>query len=425
MSDPSSRPGGGADGDEALSTTALQGIRVIDLTQFEAGTSCTLALAWLGADVIKIERPGRGEQGRSASRDRPDLDSFYFLLLNASKRSVSVDITRPRGAELLRRLLAEADVMVENFAPGTIERLGFGYEEVSELNPRLIYASVEGFHPESRHGGKLAFDPVAQATGGALSITGEPDGQPLKPGPTIGDTGAGLHLALGIVAALHQRHRTGRGQRVDVAMQDAVINYCRIVYARSLVTGQAYRRVGNGGPLSSSAPSGVFACDPGGPDDYCFIYTSRAAEAGNRQWRTLLRVIGRDDLCDDARFETPQLRVENEAAVNEAIGAWTRQRGKQEVMDALGAAGIPTGAVYDTHELMHRPDLRGPQMFVTVDHPDRGEFLMPGWPVRMSQSTPRITAAPVLGANTDEVLGELLGLRPDEIAGLRSDAVVQ
>jgi formyl-CoA transferase len=403
---------------------ALAGVRVVDLTQFEAGTSCTLALAWLGADVIKVERPGTGEQGRHASRDRPDLDSFYFLLLNASKRSVTLDIASPRGKEVVKRLLAGADVMVENFAPGTIERLGLGWDVVSELNPRLVYASVKGFHPESRFGSLLAFDPVAQATGGALSVTGEPDGEPLKPGPTVGDTGAGLQLALGIVAALYQRNQTGRGQRVDIAMQDGVINYCRIVYARSLVTGEAYRRVGNGGPLSSSAPSGVFPCAPGGPNDYCFIYTSRAAEAGNRQWRALLGVMGREDLCDDPRFATPQARIQNEAALNEVIGAWTRTKSKQEVMDVVGAAGVPAGAVYDTWELMHQPELRGPQMFVKVDHPDRGEFLMPGWPVRMTDSEPDVTAAPVLGQHTDEVLRDVLGMTPAEIGELRSEGVL-
>jgi formyl-CoA transferase len=407
-----------------VSGGALSGVRVVDLTQFEAGTSCTLALAWLGADVIKVERPGKGEQGRHASRDRPDLDSFYFLLLNASKRSMTLDITRPKGKELLRQLLKDADVMVENFAPGTIERLGFGYDEVRALNPAIVYASVKGFHPESRFGSMLAFDPVAQATGGALSVTGEPDGIPLKPGPTIGDTGAGLQLALGIVAALYQRRDSGRGQRVDIAMQDGVINYCRIVYARSLVTGEAYRRVGNGGPLSSSAPSGVFPCHPGGANDYCFIYTSRAADAGNRQWQALLEVMGREDLCADPRFASPQSRIENEAALNEVIAAWTRSRSKQDVMDVVGAAGVPAGAVYDTHELMYQPELRGPQMFVKVDHPDRGEFLMPGWPVRMTDSEVVVSAAPILGQHTDEVLAELLGLGAEEIAALRREELV-
>jgi formyl-CoA transferase len=257
-----------------------------------------------------------------------------------------------------------------------------------------------------------------------MSVTGEPDGIPLKPGPTIGDTGAGLQLALGIVAALYQRKSTGRGQRVDIAMQDAVINYCRIVYARSLVTGKAYRRVGNGGPLSSSAPSGVFPCDPGGPNDYCFIYTSRAADSGNKQWRALLSVIGREDLWDDSRFATPQSRIENETELNALIGGWTRSRGKQEVMDILGAAGVPSGAVFDTHELMSQPDLRGPQMFVKVDHPDRGEFLMPGWPVRMTDSCPEITAAPVLGQHTDDVLAELLGLDAGDLEALRKEKVL-
>jgi formyl-CoA transferase len=211
---------------------------------------------------------------------------------------------------------------------------------------------------------------------------------------------------------------------VDIAMQDAVINYCRIVYARSLVTGQAYRRVGNGGPLSSSAPSGVFQCHPGGANDYCFIYTSRAADSGNKQWRALLGVIGREDLWDEPRFATPQSRIENEEELNSVISAWTLGRGKQEVMDILGAAGVPSGAIFDTHELMTEPDLRGPQMFVKVHHPDRGEFLMPGWPIRMTDSRPDITAAPVLGQHTGEVLSELLGMSPGAIDGLRKEHVL-
>ncbi|HKF78203.1 MAG TPA: CoA transferase, partial [Candidatus Dormibacteraeota bacterium] len=245
---------------------ALSGIRVVDLTQFEAGPSCTETLAWLGADVVKVEPPGRGEQGRGASTDQPGLDSYYFLLLNANKRSVTLNLRHPEGTAIMRELLRHADVFVENLRPGSVERLGLGYEAVRELNPRLVYAQVKGFPADGPYGEFLSFDPIGQAVGGAVSLTGTPDGRPLKPGPTIADTGTGLHCAIGILAALHQRERTGLGQRVEVAMQEAVINYCRISYARQALTGRGAERAGNRSQLGLTAPSDVFPCRPGGPN---------------------------------------------------------------------------------------------------------------------------------------------------------------
>src|ERR687888_139600 len=231
----------GVSGDRANghAKPALSGVRVIDLTQFEAGTSCTETLAWLGADVIKVEEPTQGDQGRRASTDKPGVDSYYFMLLNANKKSVTLNLKDERGKEVMRKLIAEGDVMVENFAPGVIERLGFGYDEVRKINPRIIYAQIKGFAPEGPYGNYLAFDMIAQSVGGALSTTGEIDGRPLKPGPTIGDTGSGLHTAIGILAALYQRQITGRGQRIEVAMQEAVINFCRIAYASQLLRNTA------------------------------------------------------------------------------------------------------------------------------------------------------------------------------------------
>jgi formyl-CoA transferase len=218
---------------------ALSGIKVVDLTQFEAGTSITETLAWLGADVVKIENPKGGEQGRSASSERKDADSYYFMLLNANKRSVTLNLKDPRGKEMLRNLIKKADVFAENFAPGVIEKLGFSYEEVSELNPRIVYATVKGFGKGSPYESNLAFDMIAQAAGGVMSITGEADGRPIKPGVTLGDTGTGLHAAIGVLAALFQRTVTGRGQKIEVAMQDAMVNYCRIAYSRQLLTDKA------------------------------------------------------------------------------------------------------------------------------------------------------------------------------------------
>ena len=396
-------------------------MRVIDLTQFEAGTSCTETLAWLGADVIKVEPPVRGEQGRYASTDAPGLDSWYFLLLNANKRSVTLDLRSATGAEMLRALIAKADIFVENFAPGTIERLGFGYESVRAINPRTIYASVKGYSESSPYRDYLAFDYIGQAVGGALSVTGDPDGPPLKPGPTIGDTGSGLHLAIGVLAALLQREHTGCGQRVDVAMQDAVINYCRISYARQLMTGRGAERFGNRSQLGLASPCDAYPCKGGGPNDYCFIYTSRV---GNQHWERLLEAIGREDLRGDPRFASAQARSSHVAEVDELLSDWTRRHTKQEVMEVLGQARVPAGAVFDTKELSDDPHLRDSGMFPLVHHPTRGQFRMPGWPVRMSASEVPVVAAPLLGEHNGEVFGQLLGLGPEDLARLSAEGVI-
>jgi formyl-CoA transferase len=403
---------------------ALSGVRVIDLTQFEAGTACTQMLGWLGADVIKVERPVGGDQGRQSSADSPDLDSYYFLFLNANKRSVTLDLAQAGGKDLLRRLIAVGDVFIENFAPGVIERFGFGYEAVAAINPRIIYASIKGFAQDGPYRDLLSFDPIAQAVGGAISITGEPDRPPLKPGPTIGDTGTGFHALTGILAALYDRERTGRGQRIDIAMQDAVINYCRISYHYTARSGRPFQRGANRNQLRTSAPSGTYPCYPLGPDDYVFIYTSRALESGNRQWQHLLNATGRGDLADDPRFATPELRLENQDAVDELIESWTRTKDKTLVMEQLGRAGVPTGAVYDTFELRENPDLRRRGIFVEVDHPARGKFVMPGWPLKMSGSPTFTNPAPLLGQHNEEVYEGLLGLTPEAIELLHREGSI-
>jgi len=400
---------------------ALGGIRVIDLTQFEAGPSCTETLAWLGADVIKIEPPGRGDQARSASTDQPGLDSHYFLLLNANKRSVTLNLRHPEGAAILRQLLRDADVFVENLGPGSVERLGFDYESVRAINPRIIYAQIKGFAPDGPYGAFLSFDYIGQAVGGALSVTGEQDGPPLKPGPTIADTGTGLHCAIGILAALYQRRQTGVGQLVEVAMQEAVINYCRVSYAAQARTGRAAERSGNRGQLGMTAPADIFPCHPGGSNDYVFVYTSRA---NNEQWLALLDVIGRAELKDDSRFATPARRARHAEAVGNVISAWTLQRTKREAMEALGSAGVPAGAVFDTLELSNDPHLRRRGMFVTVHHSERGDFTMPGWPVRMSCSHVDETPAPLLGEHNREVYGRLLGLGEPDLTELAARGVI-
>ncbi|MCC2676593.1 MAG: formyl-CoA transferase, partial [Ramlibacter sp.] len=250
--------------------TALEGVRVLDLTQFEAGTSCTETLAWLGADVIKVEEPKRGDQGRV--QDRNGVDSPYFILLNANKRSITCNLKSEEGRAVFRELVKTADVVIENFGPGVIERLGFGWDDIHAINPRTIFAQIKGFGPGSPYANFLSFDMIAQAVGGAMSLTGDADGRPLRPGVTIGDTGTGLHCAIGILGALLQRAMTGRGQRVQVAMQDAVINFSRIAFATQASTGKPAPRTGNQSVLATSAPSESYRCKGDGPNEYCFIY---------------------------------------------------------------------------------------------------------------------------------------------------------
>mgnify|MGYP001183867293 FL=1 len=399
---------------------ALSGIKVVDLTQFESGTSITGTLAWLGADVIKVENPKGGEQGRSASSERKDADSYYFMLLNANKKSVTLNLKSERGKEMLRQMIAKADIFAENFAPGAIERLGFSYEEVSAINPRIIYATVKGFGKGSPFENYLAFDMIAQAVGGVMSITGEADGRPLKPGVTLGDTGTGLHAVIGVLAALYQRTVTGRGQKVEVAMQDAMVNYCRIAYSKQLMSNEACERSGNALFLGN-APCEVFKCKPGGLNDYVFIYTSRA---NNIQWELLCDVIGRPELKEEPRFSTPIKRGDHVDEINKHVENWTSNFTKFEAMEKLGAVGVPCGAVMDTKELSDDSTMRDREIFVEVDHPVRGRVLMPGWPVKMTDSHVKVTASPLLGADSSEVYAEWLGLSKVELTALKSEGVI-
>jgi formyl-CoA transferase len=400
---------------------ALAGVKILDLAQFEAGTSCTEALAWLGADVIKVEEPTKGDQGRGASTDQAGVDSYYFMLLNANKRSVTCNLKHESGRALFRGLVEHADVIVENYALGVIERLGFGWEELQKINPRVIFAQIKGFAPDGPYAKFLSFDNIAQAAGGGLSITGEREGRPLRPGMTIGDTGTGLHCAIGILAALYQRKATGRGQRIEIAMQEAVINFSRIAYASQLLWGKAAPRVGNQSVLGTSSPSECYRCKGDGPNDYCYVYTTRA---GNHHWDRLLEAIGRPELKNDARFSTPEMRWENRTEVDKLIGDWTIGRDKVEVMKILGAAGVPAGAVYDTNELMNDAHLRKRGMFTTVQHPVRGDVVMPGWPVKMSDTRVKVTSSPLLGADNEDIYGDWLGCTKDQIAQLKKDKAI-
>jgi formyl-CoA transferase len=404
---------------------ALTGIKVLDLTQWEAGSACAQSLAFLGADVFKVERPKFGDPARIASADSPDADSLYFLVLNSNKRSITIDLQNEKGKDVLARLIRECDVFLENFAPGTTEKLGLSYDAVSKINPRIIYGTVRGFSEESPYRDFRCFDAIAQSAGGSVAFTGEPDGPPLKPGPTFADTGSGLHLAIGILGALYQREFTGKGQSIRVAMQEAVMNFSRITFARHQLTGKPVTRVGNGSPSSTAAPSGLYPCKGGGPNDYCFIYTARDELTGNRQWRALLKTIGRSDLIDDARFVNPEARFKRKEEVDEIIRPCMLSQDKRTAMEMLNGAGVPAGAVFDTGDLMNEPSFRATGMLTEIVHPTRGPVVLPGWPVKMTGSpTPAISCPPTLGQHTDAILHDLLGMDDAEISDLRSGQAI-
>ena len=398
---------------------ALNGIKVIDLTQFEAGPSCTEALAWMGAEVVKVEEPKRGEPGRWSFSDKPGVDANYFLYFNLNKRSITCNLKSPQGKDLLAKLIETADVVIENMAPGTFARLGFDYERLRTINPRVIFAQIKGFAPESPHADYLSFDMIAQATGGTMGVNGEPGRPPVRPGSTIGDTGTGMLCAMGILGALFQRTTTGRGQHIQIAMRDAMLNYCRTAMSKQVPLNEALPRAGN--EIVGSAPGGLFACKPGGPDDYCFIFASRANE---EHWRRLARIIGQEDMINDPTLQTPGDRYEARDRVNGAITEWTMQHTKEEVMAAIAGAGVPCGAVFNTLELMHDPDLHARGVMTKIDHPQRGKVNVAGWPLRMSDSHVPVEPSPLLGADNNNVYGGWLGYSADEILGMRERQVI-
>jgi formyl-CoA transferase len=399
---------------------ALAGVRVLDLTHFEAGPSCTMMLAWMGADVIKVEEPTRGDQGRRAfGGEAPGGDSWYFLLLNANKRSVTLNLKDPEGMAIFKELLKHADVMVENYGPGTIENLGLSYEVVKQINPQIIYASIKGFGTTGPYSEYKSFDMIAQAMAGAYSLTGMPDGPPLKPAPTVGDTGTGMHTAIGILAAYVQRLKTGKGQRLELSMQEAVVNMLRASLRQHYTADGPVPRVGFGG--GNRDLTNMFACRPGGPNDYVFI---RGTGISEKVWNNLLQVIGREELIGDERYRSPQDRAARKDEVNAIVADYCRTHTKHEVMSAVAPLGIPCGAVQDTMEVMNDPHLLQRGMLTEVTHPAAGTFIMPGCPVRLDDSPVEVQAAPLLGQHNEEVYGELLGLMPDKVQQLKQQGVV-
>jgi crotonobetainyl-CoA:carnitine CoA-transferase CaiB-like acyl-CoA transferase len=400
----------------------LAGVKIVDFTQFEAGPSCTESLAWLGAEVVKIENPLTGDPGRRLAPGKPDNDPWYFHQFNANKKSLTLDLKSQRGLEIVRELLKKADVTIENMAPGTIERLGLGYDEVKKINPGIIYCQVKGFGTGSPYEKNLAFDMIAQAAGGPTSVTGEAGQAPVKPGPSFGDTGTGMLMAISILGALYKRAQTGQGRRLQVAMQDAMIHYMRVPFSRTQLSGKAPPRGGSSRSAQGGlVPSALYPCKPGGPNDYVYVFCSR----GNADhWQRLLKAIGREDLKGDEHYETQNARSQRAAEVDEIISAWTREHNKEDAMRIIGEAGVPAGAVFDTAELMADASLAERGIMQTIEHPTTGKVKMPAWPVRFDGRPAKVKPSPLLGQHNADVLAGWLGMSDGDIDGLKADGII-
>jgi formyl-CoA transferase len=412
---------------------ALDGVRILDFTHVQSGPTCTQLLAWMGADVIKVEKAGEGDITRGQLRDIPGVDSLYFTMLNHNKRSITLDTKHPSGKAVLEKLVRHCDVLVENFAPGALDRMGFTWERISELNPRMIVASVKGFGPGKYQDCKV-YENVAQCAGGAASTTGFDDGPPLVTGAQIGDSGTGLHLALGIVAALYQRTSTGRGQRVLAAMQDGVLNLCRVklrdqqrLERTGKMTeypqypdgkfGDAVPRAGNAS--GGGQPGWILKCKGWETDPNAYIYFITQAPV----WDKICKVIGQEDWITDEAFATPAARLPHLRRIFERIEEWTMTKTKFEAMDILNELDIPCGPILSMKEIAADEGLRATGTVVEVDHPTRGKYLSVGNPIKMSDSPTEVRRSPLLGEHTDEVLAQL-GLGSDEVAALRAQKVI-
>ena len=397
----------------SIGTLPLSRFTVLDLCHARAGPTAVRQLADWGANVIKIEPPGEARSDVTGSR----REGFDFQNLHRNKRSLTLNLKTEEGKQLFKQVIAKSDVLVENFGPGALDRLGLGYEALAKVNPRLIYATIKGFGTYGPYRDYKSYEPIAQAMGGAMSITGFPENPPTYVVPAIGDSGTGMHMAIGILAALQQRHATGKGQHVEVSMQDAVVNIIRVSLRDHQRFGHAMPRRGN--QASQTVPSTIYPCMPGGPNDYVFI------NAWERpMWIAMIGVMGRPELADDPRFADGAARWENRDALNAMIEEWTATRTKHEVMRLLGAAGVPCGAVQDTGEVLAAPHLKAREMIVDVDYPTRGTYKTVGCPVKLSDSPVAVTRPPMLGEHTAALLNELCGVDPDEVARLREGGVI-
>jgi formyl-CoA transferase len=424
---PSTRPFG-------MDGKALQGVRILDFTHVQSGPTCTQLLAWFGADVIKVERPGIGDITRGQLRDVPNADSLYFTMLNHNKRSITIDSKHPQGKRVLDELIKTCDVLVENFAPGALDRMGLTWEHINGLNPRMVVASIKGFGPGPYEDCKV-YENVAQCTGGAASTTGFRDGPPLVTGAQIGDSGTGLHLALGIVTALYQRTRTGRGQRVTAAMQDGVLNLCRVKlrdqqrlkhgplteysqYGEGIPFGDATPRAGN--DSGGGQPGRILMCKGAPEDPNAYIYFITQAPV----WEAICDVIGEPNWKTDPEYATPKARLPKLNRIFERIEQWTMTKTKFEVMEILNEYDIPCGPILSMKEISEDESLRKTGTVVEVDHPTRGRYLTVGNPIKLSDSISEVKRSPLLGEHTDEILSDVIGFRPDQIAEIKASGAL-
>jgi formyl-CoA transferase len=410
---------------------ALEGVRILDMTHVQSGPTCTQILAWFGADVIKVELPGRGDITRGQLRDKPGLDSLYFTMLNCNKRSITINTKHEKGKEIFRKLVGACDVMVENFAPGALDRQGFTWDVLQELNPRLIYASVKGFGPGPYEECKV-YENIAQCTGGSASTTGFDDGPPLVTGAQIGDSGTGIHLVAGILAALFQREKTGKGQRVICAMQDAVLNLCRVklrdqqrLAAGPLmeypqypngVFGAAVPRAGNAS--GGGQPGWAVRTKGGGPNDYIYVIIQPPG------WEPLMKLCGRPELITDPEWATPEKRLPKLDKCFAIIEQWTMTLDKLEVMRRLNEFDVPCGPILDMGEIAAEQALRETGTVVEVDHPKRGKFLTVGNPIKLSDSPTEVKRSPLLGEHTEEILKSIVGWSEAEIQSARKEGAI-
>ncbi len=404
---------------------ALKGIKVLDFTHVQSGPTCTQLLAWFGADVIKVERPGSGDPTRGQLVDVPGADSLYFTMLNHNKRSLTLNTKNETGKRILERLIKKCDVLVENFAPGAMERMGFGWEQIQKLNPGMIMASVKGFGPGPYEDCKV-YENVAQCAGGAASTTGFLDGPPTVTGAQIGDSGTGLHLALGIVTALYQRHETGKGQRVLAAMQDGVINLCRVKlrdqqrlaagplteysqYGEGIDFGDTTPRAGN--DSGGGQPGRILKCKgwETDPNAYTYFITQAAA------WPKICKAINKPAWVDDPNYATPNARLTRLNEVFDAIESWTMTKTKFEVMQICNPLDIPVGPILSMKEISEEESLRETGTIVEIDHPERGKYLSVGCPVKLSASPAEVKRSPLLGEHTKEILRSELGYTDNEL----------
>jgi formyl-CoA transferase len=413
---------------------ALDGVRILDFTHVQSGPTCTQLLAFMGADVIKVERPGIGDITRGQLRDVKGADSLYFTMLNGSKRSITIDSKHPKGKEILDRLVRQCDVLVENFAPGALDRMGLTFAHIHKLNPRMVVASVKGFGPGPYEDCKV-YENVAQCAGGAASTTGFRDGPPLVTGAQIGDSGTGLHLALGIVAALYQRNRTGRGQKVLCAMQDGVLNLARVKlrdqqrlvhgplteysqYGEGIAFGDTVPRAGN--DSGGGQPGWILKCKGYETDPDAYIYFITQVPV----WGAICDVIGKPEWKTDPDYATPNARLPRLKEIFATIEQWTMTKTKFEAMDILNKLDIPCGPILSMKELVHERSLRATGTVVEVEHPTRGTYLTVGNPIKLSDSIADVRRSPLLGEHTDEVLRDVLRYSEKEIGEINASGAI-